>query len=303
MVGGEEMKTIVQKLSMGDRLFNVINITVMLLICLVVLYPLYFVVIASITDPNIVNRGGILLYPKELYLGGYEKILDYAPIWRGYVNTIIYTVSGTTLNIMLTISAGYVLSRKDLYGKNVLMFLFVFTMFFQGGLIPTYLLVSNLGMMNTVWAMILPTAASVFNIILARTFFQSTIPKELHEAAMIDGCSDLKFFFKIVIPLSKVIVAVMVLFYGVQHWNSFFEALIYLDSESRYPLQIVLRNLIIMNEASSISSDPLSMIERQNQAEQMKYGIIVIASLPMLVFYPFLQKYFAKGVMIGSVKG
>ncbi|GAB2545908.1 carbohydrate ABC transporter permease [Gracilibacillus alcaliphilus] len=297
------MKTIVQKLSMGDRLFNVINITVMLLICLVVLYPLYFVVIASITDPNIVNRGGILLYPKELYLGGYEKILDYAPIWRGYVNTIIYTVSGTTLNIMLTISAGYVLSRKDLYGKNVLMFLFVFTMFFQGGLIPTYLLVSNLGMMNTVWAMILPTAASVFNIILARTFFQSTIPKELHEAAMIDGCSDLKFFFKIVIPLSKVIVAVMVLFYGVQHWNSFFEALIYLDSESRYPLQIVLRNLIIMNEASSISSDPLSMIERQNQAEQMKYGIIVIASLPMLVFYPFLQKYFAKGVMIGSVKG
>lgn len=297
------MKSIFKNMSMGDRLFNVINVMVMCLIALVILYPLYFVLIASITDPNIVNRGGILLYPKGLYLSGYKKILEYTPIWRGYWNSMIYTISGTTLNIILTISAGYVLSRRDLFGRNVIMFIFVFTMFFNGGLVPTYLTVSYLGILDTVWAMILPTAASVFNIILTRTFFQSTIPDELLEAARIDGCSDFKFFFHIVLPLSKVIIAVMVLFYGVQHWNSFFEALIYLNTDTKYPLQIILRNLIIMNETSTeMITDPGTLAERQRTAEQLKYGIIVVASVPLLVLYPFLQKYFTQGVMIGSIK-
>src|SRR5690625_3082782 len=297
------MKSLFKNMSTGDRLFNVINVLVMCLIALVILYPLYFVVIASVTDPNIVNRGGILLYPKELYLSGYKKILEYTPIWRGYWNSIIYTVAGTTLNIILTITAGYVLSRRDLFGRNIIMFIFVFTMFFNGGLVPTYLTVSYLGILDTVWAMILPTAASVFNIILTRTFFQSTIPGELLEAARMDGCSDFKFFFHIVLPLSKVIIAVMVLFYGVQHWNSFFEALIYLNTDTKYPLQIILRNLIIMNETSTeMISDPGTLAERQRTAEQLKYGIIVVASLPFLVLYPFLQKYFTQGVMIGSIK-
>jgi len=297
------MKSLFKNMSTGDRLFNVINVLVMCLIALVILYPLYFVVIASVTDPNIVNRGGILLYPKELYLSGYKKILEYTPIWRGYWNSIIYTVAGTTLNIILTITAGYVLSRRDLFGRNIIMFIFVFTMFFNGGLVPTYLTVSYLGILDTVWAMILPTAASVFNIILTRTFFQSTIPGELLEAARMDGCSDFKFFFHIVLPLSKVIIAVMVLFYGVQHWNSFFEALIYLNTDTKYPLQIILRNLIIMNETSTeMISDPGTLAERQRTAEQLKYGIIVVASLPLLVLYPFLQKYFTQGVMIGSIK-
>jgi putative aldouronate transport system permease protein len=274
------------------------------MITVMILYPLYFIVIASFTDPYVVNRGGLLLYPEVFFAEGYKRIFEYEPLWTGYLNSLLYTVVGTAINLAVTLPCAYALSRKDLTGRKQFMFLLVFTMFFSGGLIPTYLLVSKLGMLNTMWALIIPKAASIWNIILTRTYFQSNIPDEMHEAAVMDGCSDYTFFLKIVLPLSKVIIAVMMLFYGVAHWNAFFEALIYLNSESKYPLQIVLRNLLIMNDtASQMISDPLSVDHRQRLAEQLKYGIIVVSSLPLLLFYPFIQKYFAQGVMIGSIKG
>jgi len=293
-----------KNLSFNDRLFTLINGLVMGVITISILYPLYFILIASFSDPDIVNRGGILLFPTSIYLDGYEKIFEYKPLWIGYSNSIVYTLCGTLLNLILTIPCAYALSRKDLVGRTPIMMLFVFTMFFSGGLIPTYLLVSKLGLLDTMWALILPMGASVWNIIITRTYFQSTIPGELLEAAVMDGCSDFKFFISVVLPLSKVIVAVMALFYGIAHWNSFFEPLIYLSSDNKFPLQVILRNLLIMNEAGSrMVIDPMSLAAKQRIAEQLKYGVIVASCLPLLIVYPFLQKYFTQGVMIGSIKG
>jgi putative aldouronate transport system permease protein len=287
-----------------DKVFDAINVFLVAMIVLLVIYPLYFIVIASISDPNMIYEGKVWFLPKELTMEGYERILRDSKIWLGYKNSIVYTVVGTIVNVSFTLMAAYALSRKDLYGRNTIMFLFLMTMFFSGGLIPTYLVVKNLGLLNTMWALILPKAVAVWNVIVAKTFFESTIPGELLEASRIDGCNDVKFFWKIVLPLSKPIVAVMVLFYAVGHWNSYFDALIYLNNENLYPLQLILRNILIQNQASTMMiSDLDSLAAKQRVSELIKYGVIIVSSLPLLIIYPFVQKYFVKGVMIGGIKG
>ncbi len=287
----------------SDIMFDCIVWFVMLFLCFAILYPLYFILVASITDPNIVNKGGVLLYPKKLYLEGYQRIFEYRPLWLGYWNSIVYTVLGTLVNLAVTVPAAYAFSRRDLYGRGWMTKLFIFTMFFSGGLIPTYMVVTNLGLRNTIWAMILPCALSVYNLIITRTFFEGNIPKEMLEAARMDGCSDIRFFISIVLPLSKVILSVMALFYAVGHWNSYFDALIYIDKEELYPLQIILRNLLIINTGNgSMITDPMSLATKAKLAEQLKYGVIIVSSVPLLMVYPFVQKYFAQGVMIGAVK-
>jgi putative aldouronate transport system permease protein len=271
------------------------------LLVIVVLYPLYFIIIASVSNPLDVNGGKVWLFPVDFTLEGYKKIMENDSLWVGYKNTIIYMVVGTIVNVAITITGAYPLSRKDLFGRNAVMFLITFTMFFSGGLIPTYLLVKKLGLINSMWALILPGAVSVWNLIITRTFFQYTIPEELREAAVMDGCTDFKFFLRVVMPLSKAIVAVLVLFYAVSHWNAFFSALIYFRDESKYPLQLILRNILIQNEVQETMN--LDQGASSQLAESIKYGVIIIASLPVLILYPFVQKYFVKGVMIGSLKG
>lgn len=288
----------------ADKWFDACMYVILSLLLLVVLYPLYFVVIASISNPDLVNVGDVVLFPKDITLEGYRRIFSDPSIWLGYRNSLIYTVLGTCLNVLLTLTAGYALSRSDLAGRGIFMLIIVFTMFFSGGLIPSYLLVKGLGMLNTIWVMILPNAVSAYNIIITRTFFQSTMPVELLEAAKVDGCSNTRFFLQIVLPVSLPILAVMVLFSAVGHWNSYFQALIYLKDESLQPLQIILRKILISNEASENMVDGLvNQAEVVRMAETMKYGVIIVSSLPVLILYPFLQKYFIKGVMIGSLKG
>jgi putative aldouronate transport system permease protein len=287
-----------------DRIFSAVNYVLLSIALIMILYPLYFIIIASISDPNTVNAGEVWLWPKGLTLKGYMKIFENQSIWVGYRNTIIYTCLGTIINVVLTLTSAYALSRKDLLGRNLLMLVLTFTMFFSGGLIPTYLLIMRLGMLDTIWAMLIPTAVGVWNVIVARTYFQSNIPTELLEAAQMDGCSNLRFLRKIVLPLSNAIIAVMILFYSVNHWNSYFQALIYLNRQEMLPLQIILRNILVQNQAEQILLLDYTgkTDEATNLAEQIKYGIIVIASVPVLLLYPLLQRYFVQGIMIGSIK-
>lgn len=293
----------IRKKSGGDRVFDVINALVMAAVCIVIAYPLYYVFMASFTDPAIVNSGKLLLYPEHVFTGGYQKIFAYKPIWTGYWNTIKYTITGTLVAVAVTIPCAYALSRKDLAGGRIWNFLFTFTMFFNGGIIPLYLVINKLGIYNSIFAMILPGAVSAYNLIVCRSFYDSSIPDELVEASRLDGCTDFNIFFQIVIPVSSTIIAVMVLFYATSIWNSFMNALMFMGDQSKMPLQVILRNLILSNQASSVLSGGTEMIERQKLAEQLKYGVIVVSALPLLVLYPFVQKYFAKGVMIGAVKG
>ena len=294
MAGKKKMK-----MSKGDRIFTIINAVIMILVCIVVLYPLYYVLLASVTDPVVVNSGKLLLYPEAWYTEGYVTTLEYGPLWTAYKNTIVYTVVGTVVSLICTIPAGYALSRMDLVGRKPIMFLFTFTMFFSGGMIPLYLTIQQLHIYNTIWAMVLPVAVSAYNLIVCRSFFDTSVPIELLEAAKIDGCSDFGFFFKIAIPLSKTIIAVMTLFYATAMWNQFFNALMYLQDYDKMPLQVVLRDLVLMNQANQMGSSGAEMV----LAEQLKYCIVVVAAFPLLCIYPFLQKYFAKGVTIGAVKG
>ena len=293
--------------SREDRWVDAIVLVVSSIILVLVLYPLIYIVSASFSDPKLVMSGDVFLLPKQASFEGYRQIFEYKPIWIGYRNTLFYTAAGTLLNLLFTIPCAYALSRRDFAGRNALMFLFVFTMFFSGGLIPTYLVVQQLGLINTVWVLLIPKAVNVWNLIIARTFFQTTIPNELKDAAFIDGCSNFKLFVKIIIPLSAPIIVVMTLFYAVYHWNAFFDALIYLSEFRLYPLQLILRNILIMDQLVDMmgaDSDALEQIIRRLELrEAMKYGIVVVSSLPVLVLYPFLQKYFVKGVMIGSIKG
>lgn len=290
--------------SKSDILFDFLNIGFLTVGMLLILYPLFFVLIASVSDPNAIYAGQVWLFPKGLTFDGYERIFNDASIWRGYANSLLYAVVGTAISVTLTLFAAYPLSRKDMIGRNLFMWFFLLTTFFNGGLIPTYLLVKDLAMINTIWALVLPGAAGVFNIIIVRTFFQSTIPDEMREAAFIDGCSNTKFFLQMVIPLSKPIIAVMVLFHMVGFWNSFFDALIYLHDQAKYPLQLVLRNILVQNQVnSSMMIDVDSYAAKLRVTELIKYGVIIVASLPLLILYPFLQRYFVKGVMIGSIKG
>ena len=289
--------------SAGDRAFNIVNAMVMTLTTLAIVYPLYYVLLASITDPVVVSSGKLLLYPEAPYFEGYTRALHYAPLWTGYGNTLKYTLVGTAVALFCTIPAGYALSRIDLPGRRVLMFLFTFTMFFSGGIIPLYLVVRQLHMYDTIWAIVLPVAVSAYNLIVCRSFFDTGIPNELLEAAKIDGCNDFKFFFRIVLPLSSTIIAVMCLFYATALWNMFFNPLMFLSGKENMPLQVVLRDLVLLNQANSITSSAEEIAMRQKLAEQLKYCIVVLAAAPLLIVYPFLQKYFAKGVMVGAVKG
>ena len=290
--------------SKSDLAFDIFNYVLLGLAALVVLYPLYFVVIASFSDPDAINTGRVVLWPVGFNTMGYEKIFADAKIWRSYSNTIFYTLLGTTINIFLTMMFAYPLSRREFFGRKFLTFFMMFTLYFQGGLVPTYLLMQDINLYDTPWVMVLLPALNVFNVIIARTNIQNNIPEELYEAACLDGCSHLKYFWKVVFPLSKTIIAVLVLYYGVAHWNDYMNGLIYLRDEGLYPLQLVLRGILVQNQASaSMMSDVESMMAQQKAAELIKYGLIIVSALPVLVIYPFLQKYFTKGVMVGSVKG
>ncbi|WP_135551360.1 carbohydrate ABC transporter permease [Paenibacillus cymbidii] len=291
--------------SRGDRTFNVVNYLFLTLFFAAVLYPIIYVLSASFSSPTAVMEGKVRLLPIGPSLEGYQAVFAYKPIWTGYLNSVVYTAAGTFVNVVLTILIAYPLSRKDCYGRNAIMLFIAFTMIFHGGLIPTYLVVSKLHMINSIWAVILPNAISVFNVIVTRTYFQSTIPDELLDAAKMDGCSDYKFVWHVVLPLSKAIVAVITLLYAVHHWNAFFEALIYLRDKSKYPLQMFLRDILVINsvDTSMLGGDVDEKQKQEGLRELLKYAVIVLSSLPVLMLYPFVQKYFVKGVMIGSIKG
>lgn len=290
--------------SRNDKIFDLLNTLFFIFVSLIVIYPIYFMFIASFSNPDAVNTGQTFLWPKDVTLNGYKEIFTNSRIWTGYKNSIIYALLSMIIRTSLTITAGYALSRKDLVGRNFFMMMIIFTMFFGGGLIPSYLIVRDLNMINTVWAMILPGAVSAYNLIIVKTFFQQTIPDELLEASAIDGCSNIRFFMRIVLPLSLPIIAVIALFSAVQEWNSYFSALIYLRDAEMHPLQLILRDILVQNQAQDLlSEDAVEAMQRQKAAEQIKYGVIIVSSVPMLILYPFLQRFFIKGVMIGSVKG
>jgi len=293
------------RLSNGDRVFTAINYVVLLFFTLSVLYPLLYVLSASFSSSSAVMSGRVWLWPVEPTLAGYKAVLEYKYIWVGFANSLFYAGVGTIVNVVFTIMAAYPLSRNDFEGRNVFMMLFVFSTMFSGGLIPSYLLVKDLGLLDSRWALIIPSALSVWNAIMMRTYFKSSIPSELLEAAQIDGSSDIRFVTRIVVPLSGPIIAVIALFCAVGYWNQYFSAVIYLSSKDLYPLQVVLRDILIQNEVniSMLSSSITDIVERNGLRELLKYSLIVIASAPVLIVYPFVQKHFVKGIMIGSLKG
>ncbi|MEK3890084.1 carbohydrate ABC transporter permease [Bacillus sp. FSL K6-3431] len=286
-----------------DRIFEIVNYTILSILLIVFLYPLIFIVSSSFSSTEAVVAGDVWLFPVDFSLEGYKAVFKYKHVWTGYGNSLFYMIVGTSINIVLTILAAYPLSRKEFYGRNILMFILLFTMLFSGGLIPNYLLVKELGMLDTRWALIIPNAMSVFNVIITRTYFKMTISDELVEAAKMDGCSDFRFLRSVVVPLSGPIIAVMGLFYAVGHWNSFFSALIYLRDPELFPLQLILNNILIQNK---VEAEMLIDVQREANLsglrELLKYSLIVVASIPVLVIYPFVQKHFVKGVMIGSLK-
>ncbi len=292
-----------QQVSPGDRVFDFVLVLITILVVVLILYPLYFVTIASISDPMQIFQGEVILWPKGLNLEAYKRVFQNQDVFTGYKNSLIYTVLGTLITIAITFSAAYPLARKKLYGGSKIMGFFMFTMFFSGGLIPTYMLVKSLHLYDTLWAVILVDTVSVYNIIVARTFMQNTIPEDIYEAAEMDGCSDIRAFFKIVLPLSAPIIAVLVLFYGVNLWNSYFNGLIYLSDRETYPLQLFLREILLNNMADSMIDSIGIDVSKFMVGESIKYAVIIVSSVPMLILYPFLQKFFVKGVMIGAVKG
>ncbi|MFV0398989.1 MAG: carbohydrate ABC transporter permease [Oscillospiraceae bacterium] len=297
--------------SRNDRIFDVANILLLVLLVIVIAYPLYFTLIASVSEPVDVATGQVVLLPKGFTFDAYKEVFKDDRVWTGYANSLLYTVAGTLLSLALTIPAAYVLSKKNLRGRGVLSGYFIFTMFFSGGLIPTYLLVKDMNLLNKPYTLIVLGAFSVYNMVVARVFYETSIPSTLYEAAQIDGCSQFGQFFRIAIPLSKPIIAVIALYYAVSRWNDFFTALVYITKSDFYPLQLVLRNILLQNQtrmatmdASVLKAEELLYLTRQAyMAEAMKYALIFISSLPMLIAYPFVQKHFVKGVMIGSIKG
>ncbi|MFC4810994.1 carbohydrate ABC transporter permease [Paenibacillus sp. GCM10023250] len=292
-----------------DKAFLVFNYLYVFLAFLIVLYPVVYIISASVSDPKLVASGAMWLWPRGFTFDGYERVFQNTNIWIGYGNTILYTVVGTTINLAVTLPAAYALSRKDFVGRHFFTGMFMVTMFFGGGLVPTYLLVKELGMVDTMWAIVVPSAASIWNIIVSRTFFQSSIPRELQEAAQIDGASNWRLFLTIVLPLSMPIIAVMALFYGVGNWNSYFSALIYLNDNAKYPLQLVLRQILVLQEMSAQGGAALdastasALNSKAEIAALVRYAVIIVATVPVVLVYPFLQRYFVQGVMIGSIKG
>lgn len=296
---------VIQERKLSNTLFDVITVVLCVLIFIIVLYPIYFIIIASFSNSTLVAQGKVLFIPKGVSLYGYQEIFGDDRIWTGYKNTLIYSFGGTAINLLFTLPAAYVLSRKDFKPRKVIMALFVFTMFFSGGLVPTFILIKDLHLVDTVWVMMIPFCVNVFNLIICRTFFETSIPDSLYEAAVLDGCSHFRYFSGIVLPLSKAVVSVIFLYYLVGHWNDFFNPLIYLNKDSLRPLQIVLRSILLSNQALQEGSGGGAGAGSyaQQYADQVKYGTIIVSTLPMLVIYPFIQKYFEKGVMIGAVKG
>ena len=292
----------------SDKVFNAVNLGVLTIILLLTLYPLWFIVSASVSNPDLVNSGKMLLWPKDISFGGYANIFNDSSILRGYLNTIVYTVAGTVINVIVTLLAAYSLSRKDFVGNKFFTIMFLITMFFSGGLIPTFMTVKSVGLYNSPWVMVILGATSMTNIIISRTFFQTTIPVEVQEAAQIDGCSNFRLFMQVVLPLSTAIIAVMALFSAVNHWNSYFTALIYIRDAEWQPLQIILRETLLKSQFNAEllqqGGDTAGLLQEElRAAEQIKYALIVIASLPVMAMYPFVQRYFVKGVTLGSVKG
>lgn len=286
----------------GDPFITICGIVVILLTA-VVLYPLIYVFSASFSSASAVSSGRMWLWPVDITLEGYKYVLQYRYVWIGYRNTILYSLAGTTIGLAITMACAYPLARNKLRGRNFFTLLFTVTMVFNGGMIPNYILMQKLGMINTVWAMILPGCMSVYNMIVAKSFIQSSIPGELLEASKIDGCSDAKFFFRIVLPLSRTILAVLGIMYMSSHWNAYFNAFLYLKDRDLFPLQLFLRQILVQSNFDSQMLDPEAVAQMQTLQMLLKYSVIVIATAPMLCLFPFFQKYFDKGILIGSLKG
>ncbi|GHV86708.1 sugar ABC transporter permease [Spirochaetia bacterium] len=287
-----------------DRIFYVVIFIALTLFFIAVLYPCIFVLSASFSSGQAVQSGRVVLLPVSPTIEGYRTVFNTSSVYIGFRNSIFYTVVATTLNIIMTMTAAYCLSRSDVPGRNGIMLLFTFTMFFNGGMIPTYMLIRGLGMLNTPLALIIPGAIGVYNMIIAKTFIQSSIPSELLDAAKIDGCSDIGYYIRIVLPLSQAIIAVLVLFYGVGHWNAYFNAMIYLHNKNLYPLTIFLREILMASQIDpGTVQDPELQMRLAESAAVIKYALIIVTMVPVILIYPFVQKYFVKGIMIGSVKG
>lgn len=290
----------------SDKVFNIVNNILLVLLFLIVAYPLIYIISASFSNADAIVAGRVKLFPVEPTLAGYKAVFAHGGIMRGFANSFFYMFVGTAFNIVMTIMIAYPLSREKLIGKRFISLMLVFTMMFQAGLIPNYLLIRSLGLIDTRWVMILPKALNVWNVMITITYFRTTIPKELLESSRIDGCDDLNFIWRIVLPLSKPIIAVITLFYAVAHWNTFFDALIYLNSIELKPLQLILRDILVQNQVSMdmlSSIDPESLAQSERLAVLLKYSLIVISSAPLMMLYPFIQKHFVKGMMVGSVKG
>ena len=288
-----------------DKLTYAVNYFLLALFLIIVLYPFVYIISCSFSSGQALISGKVTLFPVDPTLDGYRAILEYRDIWTGFANSFLYTISGTLIGLVLTILAAYPLSRSSLVGRKPIMMLFLFTMLFNGGLVPNYMLILNLGLMNTIWAVILPMTLSAYNVIVARTLFISSIPNELHESAELDGCGEFRFLISIVLPLSKAIMAVLVLWIAIGIWNSYFNPMIYLNDKKKYPLQLILREILLMANVdfTKAAANPELYYKNQQLSEILRYGTIIISALPLMILYPFIQKYFVQGVMIGSVKG
>ena len=291
------------KLSREDKTFSFIVYLIATLVLLVIAYPVIYVVSASFSSPAAVTTGKVVLLPVDFGLDGYKAVFQNKDVLTGYLNTIYYTVLGTLINVAVTLCAAYPMSRRDFPARRKFAFFFTFTMLFSGGMIPTYMVVKELGLLDTTWALVLPGAISVYNLTVTRSFLESSIPHEMLEAAQIDGCSDVQYFFRFVLPLSKAVIAVITLFYAVSHWSAYFNALLYINTREKYPLQLFLREILVNNKIDAAVMDEGIMNAKQGLADLLKYSLIVVSTLPIMCIYPFIQKYFVQGVMIGSVKG
>ena len=290
------------KRSRSDFIFDVVNLVICGFVFLVVAYPLIYVISASVSSPLAVLQGRMVLWPVEPRINAYFDVFKHQDIMRGYRNSLVLVVFGTSTNIVLTFFGAYILSRKDFFGRTFVTMIFAFTMFFGGGMIPTYLVVKNLGLLNSMWALILPGAISMYNLVVMRTFFQNSIPESLVESAEVDGASQMYILFYIIVPLSHAIIAVICLFYGVAHWNQYFQALLYLSSRTKYPLQMILREILLLSQVQELV-DTQGFADQVLQGEAIKYALIIVASVPVMVAYPFIQRHFVKGVMLGAIKG
>ncbi len=288
-----------------DQIVYFLNYIILSLLLIIVLYPIIYIISCSFSSGDALITGKVRLLPVDFTFDSYAAVFKYGSIWRGYLNSLLYTATGTIISITLTLFAAYPLSREDFRGNKIFTGMFLFTMMFSGGLIPSYMLIKSLGLIDSMWAIVLPGAVSAYNMIIARTFFRQTLPKEVLEAAEMDGCSDFRFFIKIALPLSTPIIAVLCLWVAVSLWNGYFSPMIYINSEEKFPLQLVLRRILLMSQVNfnSTQVDPEKIAKNRYLSEMLKYGTIVISTLPLMIIYPFVQKYFVKGVMIGSIKG